>query len=121
MPDDRTKLGAFGEQFALGYLSRRSMRLVERNWRCQLGELDLIMRDGSTLVFVEVRTRRTSGAVESVGARKQARLVELAYHYLEEHAISEDVCWRIDVVAVHVGRNGNVMHVEYVPNAVGEV
>lgn len=120
MADKRSALGAFGEAAAAAFLTRRGFVLLQRNWRCAEGEIDLILRDGDTLVFAEVRTRRgcTVNAAESVGRTKQARLVALAYHYLETASPIVDN-WRIDVLAIQVDPAGKP-HITYLPNAVGE-
>lgn len=71
--------------FAADYLARQGLILVERNFRCRLGEIDLIMRDGLTLVFIEVRLRSNrnfGGAAESIGKTKQAKLKAAAGLYL---------------------------------------
>lgn len=122
MPHTRSKLGDFGEQVAHGYLLRQGYTLVARKWRCALGELDLIMRDGATLVFVEVRTRRGAAgdAEASVGPAKRARLGALAYTYLEAHPLPAAAPWRIDVVAVDVDRAGRVARVNHIRDAVEE-
>ena len=77
--------------------------LVTRNYRCRRGEIDLVMRDTETLVFVEVR-RRTSrafgGGLDSVDARKRARLVAAAEHYLMMKRIGDECPCRFDVVAI---------------------
>jgi putative endonuclease len=77
--------GAHAEALAADYLMRHGMTIVVRNFRTRFGEIDLIARDGRTLVFVEVRLRRSTGfggAVESITARKRARLVAAANGYL---------------------------------------
>ena len=86
MPDLRKNLGDFGEQAAAAHLMKRGYALIARKWRCPAGEIDLLMRDGPTLVFVEVRTRRgdrLGTAEELVGRAKQTKLIALAYAYLE--------------------------------------
>lgn len=93
--------GRDAEDAALRHLSRHGLRLVTRNYRCRRGEIDLIMRDGASLVFVEVRYRRSDrfgGALESVDARKRTRLIQTALHYLQSSA--EDSPSRFDVVAL---------------------
>ncbi len=77
--------GAQAEQLAAQFLQQRGLALVQRNYRCRYGEIDLIMRDGATVVFVEVRLRSRAdfgGAAASIGAVKQGRLVRTAQHYL---------------------------------------
>jgi putative endonuclease len=80
-----TLRGAAAEQTAAEYLTRHGLVLVERNFRCRLGEIDLIMRDGQTLVFVEVRqraSRQFGGAAASIDSRKQQKLIAAAQVYL---------------------------------------
>ena len=77
--------GAEGERRALAYLVQRGLVLLERNYRCRFGEIDLVCKEGGTVVFVEVRARRDGrfgGAAESLTARKQQRLLAAARHYL---------------------------------------
>lgn len=77
--------GALAEQWAAQYLQRQGLKPVERNYRSRFGEIDLIMEDGGTVVFVEVRLRRNGdfgGAAASIGAHKQQRLIRTAQHYL---------------------------------------
>ncbi len=93
--------GKRGESQALDYLRRQGMALVMRNYRCRGGELDLIMRDGANLVFVEVRARssaRFGGAAASVTAAKRRRMTIAAAHYLMIHRI--DAPCRFDVVTL---------------------
>ncbi|MBI5006635.1 MAG: YraN family protein [Nitrosomonadales bacterium] len=77
--------GAQAEQLAAVYLQEHGLTLIETNYRCRFGEIDLILRDGDTLVFAEVRQRSRSdfgGAAASIDARKQQRLILTAQHYL---------------------------------------
>ena len=123
MPSLRKRLGDFGEQAAAAHLIRQGYRLLARKWRCAGGELDLVMQDGATLVFVEVRTRRsgaTGSGEESVGRVKQGRLIALAYAYLEAAGVPQDVPWRIDVVALDVDRSGRIARLHHVRDAVEE-
>ncbi len=79
------KPGAQAETIAAQFLQRHGLKLVESNYRCRHGEIDLILRDGTTLVFAEVRLRSRSdygGAAASIDGRKQYRLVLTAQHYL---------------------------------------
>jgi len=77
--------GVLAEQLAAQYLQRQGLKLLQINYRCRFGEIDLILQDGDTLVFAEVRLRSSSafgGAAASIDARKQAKLVRTAQHYL---------------------------------------
>lgn len=94
-------IGAAAEQAALAYLAQRGLSLVERNFRCRGGEIDLVMRDNGTLVFVEVRRRASSrygGAAASIDAGKRARLAIAAQTYLQRYRLPP-AC-RFDVVAI---------------------
>ena len=86
MPADaRAEAGARAETLAAAFLVARGLVILERNFRCRRGEIDIIARDGETLVFAEVRlrTRRDfGGAAASIGARKRARLTAAALYYL---------------------------------------
>lgn len=78
--------GARAEQLAADYLQRRGLILLERNYRCRAGEIDLILRDGATLVFAEVRLRKNGafgGAAGSITAQKRRKLWLAAQHYLQ--------------------------------------
>lgn len=93
--------GAAAEELAGRYLEARGLRIVARNFRCRGGELDLVAREGETLVFVEVRLRgnvRFGGAAASIDARKQARLQLAARMYLAKFA-SEPAC-RFDAIVM---------------------
>ncbi len=91
--------GRDAEALAASYLQRQGLRIVERNWRCRFGEIDLIARDGPSLVFVEVRARTSSqygGAAESIDRRKRSRLIAAATQYLARAGL-ETPC-RFDAV-----------------------
>ncbi|WP_372728070.1 YraN family protein [Nocardioides sp.] len=95
-------LGAYGESVALRHLVEQGMVLLDRNWRCAGGEIDLVLRDGDVLVICEVKTRSSlacGSPHEAVGQLKLTRLRRLAARWLEEHGVRpRDV--RIDLVAV---------------------
>ncbi|WP_436286662.1 YraN family protein [Solimonas marina] len=94
--------GAAAEDAALRLLERRGLKLVARNVRFRGGELDLVMRDGSTLVVVEVRARspsRYAGALESIDARKRGRIVQATQLFLAAHPQHAERPLRFDVVA----------------------
>jgi putative endonuclease len=107
--------GAWGEELALRFLSRRGYTLVERNYRTRYGELDLIVRHGTTLVFVEVKLRRGTGfgdPLEAVTPRKQATIRSLAERYLLQREPAFDTV-RFDVVGILVGKDAaRVRHVK---------
>jgi putative endonuclease len=117
----KRRLGQRGEEIAAGYLREQGYTILARNWRCPAGEVDIVAREGETLAFVEVRTRRRGSRLgtpeESVTPRKQARMVEVAQTYLQEAGLG-DVAWRIDVVAIEVGRRGEVTRLNLIRYAV---
>jgi putative endonuclease len=93
--------GDAGEALALHYLQQRGLTLVQRNFRCKGGEIDLIMQESGCLVFVEVRKRadtRHGGAAASVTARKQARLIIAAQVFLQRYRMPPPC--RFDVIAI---------------------
>lgn len=93
--------GQAGEDQALAYLERNGLTPVERNFRCKAGEIDLIMQERGTLVFVEVRKRADiayGGAAASVTARKRKRLITAAQVYLQRYRMPPPC--RFDVVAI---------------------
>jgi putative endonuclease len=94
-------IGREAEDRAATMLESAGLQLLERNYRCRIGEIDLIMRDGESLVFIEVRYRRNAafgGALASVDAHKQKRLVRAAQHFLLRRAWSGPC--RFDVVGI---------------------
>lgn len=106
-PAPHLEIGRRAEDAALAYLQAQGLRLVERNYRCRQGEIDLTMRDGQTLVFVEVRYRaddRRGSALESIDARKRAKLAAAAQHYLTTRRVDSVV--RFDAAAVEPAENG---------------
>jgi putative endonuclease len=103
-----TGLGAYGERVAAQRLVGQGMVLLDRNWRCERGEIDLVLRDGEVLVFCEVKTRTTAAyghPLEAVSPAKYARLRGLAARWLEEHAVRAREI-RIDLVGVLLAERG---------------
>lgn len=104
----RIAVGRWGEQKAVEHLLKLGMQLVDRNWRCSLGELDIVAYDGRTLVVVEVKTRtsdRFGSPAEAVTPLKAARLRRLSAQWLREHD-DRPLDVRIDVVGVLVPARG---------------
>ncbi len=97
--DPRHRFGAFGEERAAEYLRRRGFKILARNVRTAFGEMDIVAMDGATVVFVEVKSRRSRGGLEAVDARKRKRLSRLALAFLAR-AGWLDRAARFDVVAV---------------------
>lgn len=98
----RQALGEYGERVAARHLVEQGLVVLARNWRCEVGELDLVLRDGPDLVACEVKTRRdvSRGTPhEAVGPQKLARLRVLAERFVADHGLRPDGI-RIDLVAV---------------------
>ncbi|MGR9106346.1 MAG: YraN family protein [Gammaproteobacteria bacterium] len=108
--------GAEAESIALEFLQKKGMRLIERNYRCAAGEIDLIMEHSDKLVFVEVRFRKTAAfgsALESVDSRKKSRIIRCASLYLATRKISGAARFDVVAVAPDAGR----LSIEWVPDA----
>lgn len=98
----RQALGSYGEAVAARHLVEQGMVLLDRNWRCDAGEIDLVLREGHVLVICEVKTRSSAACGtphEAVGADKRARLGVLAQRWAVDHGLTPPDT-RIDVVAV---------------------
>jgi putative endonuclease len=112
----RQALGAYGEDVALRHLTELGMVVLERNWTCPDGEVDLVLRDGDVLVICEVKTRGTAGCGtphEALTADKVARLRRLAARWVSERGVRPREI-RLDFVAVWHPRRG-AARVEHVP------
>lgn len=110
----RQALGAYGEKIAAQHLIDQGMTVLDRNWRCHRGEIDLVLRHGDDLVICEVKARSGVGfgpPLTAVGATKLARLRELALLWAERHGLMM-VPIRIDLVGVLVSR-GRVVEIEH--------
>lgn len=112
-----TRRGEGAETLAAAFLRAQGLSVAERNYRCRFGEIDIVARDGKTLVFVEVRQRRSEdfgGAAGSITAAKRARIIAAARHYLARSR-SSPPC-RFDAILIR----GEPPRIEWVRNAFGE-
>ncbi len=119
--NQRSSDGSAAENFVEGCLERSGYTIIERNWRVRQGEIDIIALDGDVLVFVEVRSRkgdRFGTAEESVTAAKLDRIVVAGLAYLEENSQFAEHYWRIDLVAVTLGRSGAVERYNHYKNII---
>ena len=110
-------IGDQAELLALRHLENAGLIIVTQNYRSRLGEIDLIMRDDDTLIFVEVRYRKSARfgtALESVNHQKQLRIIQTAQHYLQQNE-SDSLEYRFDVVAI--SSNDNTTDIVWVKNA----
>jgi putative endonuclease len=116
----RSPLGVLGEAAARQYLEANGYRVRACNWRCAEGEIDLVAETESTLVFVEVKTRRGAGygaPQEAAGPRKARHLILAATRYVEDQQLS-DIDWRVDVIAITAGPGPRVVMLERIRDAV---
>ena len=117
MTRERLDLGKLGEDLALKEVKRLGYKQITRNYRCHLGEIDLIAKDGNTLVFLEIKTRkgRSIGyAKEAVDFRKMRQISKVALAYMKSNSCL-DTKARFDVVAVSLG--GGKPEIELIKNA----
>ena len=101
-------LGDQGETCAVEYLRRQGCHILTRNYRTKLGEIHIIADDHGTLVFIEVKTRRSSHyglPAEAVHYRKQQKIIQTAYCYLHTHHMENHLC-RFDVLEIYAMKDG---------------
>lgn len=118
----RRDVGILGEKLARDFLGKNGYHILETNYRCPAGEIDIIARHEDFLVFVEVRTKRSGqfgSPEESITPNKMERLKTVAAHYRQSHD-KLPASWRIDVIAIELDRNKRVSRIELIENAVGE-
>lgn len=111
------KLGVDAETMAAEFLEKRGLEIIARNYRCKLGEIDLVARDGVTTVFVEVRKRASpafGGAAASITAAKRLKLVRTARHYLSRLRAMPQC--RFDALLIQ----GDPPKIEWIRDAFGE-
>ena len=105
----RLHTGREGEEAAVHFLRGKGYRIIERNFRCPCGEMDIVARHGDVLVFVEVRSRRSHNfglPLESIGPVKQRKLSRIALFYLQKYHLLDACKARFDVVGVRIGTTG---------------
>ena len=115
----KKEIGQNAEQQAERYLISKGLSPVARNVHFKTGELDLVMRDGEQLVFVEVRYRKNSAygsAMESITTSKQQKLIRTALLYCQKNRISGP--WRIDVIAITAAAAGRKEVLDWIPSAI---
>jgi len=114
----RQALGRKGEEVAVDFLKKQGYRIIKRNYRCRAGEIDIVVEEGSSLVFVEVKSRRSTHfglPEEAISYEKRRHLTRVALGYLTHHRIKETKC-RFDVVSVLMNDHG-VKEIRLIKNA----
>ncbi len=117
----RAALGHAGERHARRFLEASGLTFIASNWHSRFGELDLIMQDGSCVVFVEVKTRHGEGAgraEESISPAKARRIIAAAEAFLAEHPDLAHFVWRVDLVALTLSREGTVSRITHAVDAI---
>lgn len=118
----RINVGRIGEQIARRHLEGKGYRIVDANYQCRWGEVDLIALDGPVWVFAEVRARRSAAygsPEESVTPAKARRLTLTAQDFLRQRVVaSSNLEWRIDLVAIHLGPGRRILSVNHLENIV---
>ena len=118
----RRDVGIRGEKLAGDFLKKRGYRIWETNYRCPEGEIDIIAKHKDSLVFIEVRTKKSlefGSPEESITPAKMERLRSVAARYRQTRD-NLPASWRIDVVAVELDQRDNISRIELIENAVGE-
>ena len=118
----RQDTGRRGEELARQFLSKKGFHIIETNYRCPEGEIDIVARHKDCLVFIEVRAKTShefGSPEESVTAAKKKRLITVASRYRQAHDELPPQ-WRIDFVAVELDKKGQPLRIELIENAVGE-
>ncbi len=116
-PSAKQRTGQRGETLATEFLIQAGWVIVERNWRCASGEIDIIAKDGETLIFVEVRTRHSANTepnFESFTPRKRAKMIATSDEYLSTHQL-EDSPYRIDAIAISFAPHSAPI-IEHIPD-----
>jgi putative endonuclease len=114
-----TEVGAGAERAAVDYLRRAGMRVLERNYRCKLGEIDVVAQQGPTLVFIEVRSvgaRASHRPAETIDHAKRRRIIRAAQWFVKQHRMLNVPC-RFDVVEVYLDENQEPARVVHTPHA----
>lgn len=118
----RRDTGILGEKLAKDFLKKRGYRILETNYRCPGGEIDIVAKHKDSLVFIEVRTKTSlefGSPEESITPTKRERMRATAAYYRQTHN-DLPLLWRIDVVAVELDQEGKLSRIELIENAVSE-
>ncbi len=119
MTKERLTLGKWGEEAAARYLRKRKFKIIARNFRCSVGEIDIVARHRDVLVFVEVKTKREEGFIPpeaSITGDKKRQIIKAAGYYLKKLRLKDQRC-RFDVVAVVAGDGEKPEAIRHYPGA----
>jgi putative endonuclease len=119
----RQETGELGEKLARDYLKKKGYRVVETNFNCRRGEIDIVTKHKDWMVFVEVRSKSTFGfgtPEESITTGKKRRVKAAVYYYLSQLE-KQPKYWRIDVIVMEIDENGKASRLEHIQSAIGEL
>ena len=111
MKSDNKKTGKIGEDIAIDFLKKKGYKIIERNYRCVFGEVDIVARDRNDIVFVEVKSRRSEyfgDPTDAVDFNKQKKISKIALNYMNEKRLDNHDA-RFDVIAIKLSPNGNTV------------
>ncbi len=120
MKKNKIRIGNLAEKTACQYLQQQGLQLITNNFRCKVGELDLIMQDNDMMVFVEVRYRQDDhhgNSLESITYAKQCKIIAAARYYLVKNELYEKIQWRFDIVAIDGMHAANDPKIDWLKNA----
>ncbi|MDF1515640.1 MAG: YraN family protein [Anaerolineae bacterium] len=123
MADRRIQLGRKGEQIIAAALHGRHFTIIDHNWRCPFGEVDLVAERNGEWYFVEVRTRREPALIspeQGLTAQKRRRMEKVARSYVGQHARDEEVIWHLSFAAVIIDRDGHIKRLTFYPDLAGD-
>lgn len=115
----RARFGRMAEDLALRYLQKHDMTLLERNFRSRFGEIDLIMQENNTIIFVEVRSRKNTAFLhpaETIDHSKRTKIRRTSQVFMQKTPASSHFDWRFDVITL-TGRRENEMKIEWIKSA----
>ena len=124
MSSSNRRLGEWGERQARLHLEDKGYSLLANNFRCRAGEIDIVARQGDQVVFVEVKARRGDAygrAEESISPARAERLADVAEEFMQTRMAGEfdsGTAWRIDLVCLNMDRQGRLLSVNHIENAV---
>ena len=115
-------LGKAGEDYAARFLKQKSYKILHRNWRCALGEIDIVAQEKDFITFVEIKTRKSidfGPGYSSVNSAKQLKLIKLAHVYLKRYGLTDKPC-RIDIISIDMAHDDSVLNIELIKDAFWE-
>ncbi|MFC1712891.1 YraN family protein [Candidatus Poribacteria bacterium] len=119
MLDSRKEVGAKGEKLAAKFLKRKGYKIIQRNYNCKLGEIDIIAEQDRTIIFVEVKTRRTQEfgpPQNAITAAKRSQISKVALFYIREKKLVDQSC-RFDVIGITFSPESRKPEIEHIENA----